>query len=125
MSLESDLYTKLSAAAGLTAIVGDQIWPSHAAEGATAPYLAYGSIFHEGRYTLDGEDAGSRARMQFDCYAEDPDTALAMALAVIEAIPESGKPIHRAAHSIQDLGLEPGTRLFRRMVEMSIFHRST
>lgn len=129
MSLESDLYAELSGDAGLTALVGVRIWPSVASEGTSTPYVVYAPIFHEGIYGLDGEATNqSRARVQIDCYSEDPDEAAAIARAVIAAIPQSSSnganPIHRAAHSNQDLGLEPGTRLFRRMLEFSIFHRS-
>jgi hypothetical protein len=123
MSLESSLYAQLTGSAGLVALVGDRIWPSHASEGTASPFIVYSSVFHEGLYTLGGDGDQTRARMQIDCYADDPDTASEIALAVIEAIPESGA-ICRAAHSNQDLGIEPGTRLFRRLLEFSIFHRS-
>lgn len=125
MTLESDFYAVLAANSSLTAIVGDQIWPSHASDGATAPFVVYGPVFHEAIYALGGAGDLSRARMQVDCYAEDPDVAASIALAVIAALPESGRPIHRAGHTNQDLGLEEGTRLFRRMVEFSLFHRTS
>lgn len=122
MSLESDLYNHLISDATLTGFVGDRIWPSHASEGSASPFIVYNAVFHEGIYSLEGRANMSRARLQVDCYANDPDTAAEIAEAVIEAIPESGA-IHRAAHSNQDLGIEVGTRLFRRLLEFSIFHR--
>jgi hypothetical protein len=125
MSLESDLYAELSGDAGLTTLVGESIYPSHVSEGTATPFVVYSTVFHEGIYHLDGDTDLTRARMQVDCYAEDPDTASSIALAVIAAIPETGRPIHRSAHSNRDLGLDPDTRLFRRMLEFSIFHRSS
>lgn len=122
MSFESDLYTVLSVAA-VTALVSDRIVPSHMSEGSLPPYIVYTPIFDDRRYDLDGETNLSKVRTQIDCYAEDPDTAASIAEAVIAAIPETGWPLHRTAHSEQDLGLEPDTRLFRRMLEFSIFHR--
>lgn len=123
MSFESDLYAELSGDAGLTALVSDRIYPSHASEGAEAPYVVYAPIFNEAIYALEGAGNMSKVRLQVDCYAEDPDEAASVARAVIAAIPESGALL-RASHSNQDLGLEEGTRLFRRLLEFSIFHRS-
>jgi hypothetical protein len=124
MSLESDFYSVLSSASGLTTLVSDRIVPSHAGDGTSAPYVVYTTIFGEAIYSLSGAGEMSRVRMQVDCYAEDPDTAMAIALAVIDAVPETGA-LCRAAHSNQDLGMEADTRLYRRMVEMSIFRRSS
>lgn len=125
MSFESDLYAELIGDSGLTALVGQQIVPSDASEGAVPPFVIYTPIYNEARYDLDGDTGVSRVRLQIDCYAATQDDAAAIALAVIAAIPESGWPLHRTGHVNQDLGLEVGTRLFRRMVEFSIFHRTT
>lgn len=127
MSFETDLYAALSGAAGLAALVGDAIIPSHENEGAPAnrKFVVYTPIFDDKRYDLDGPTSMSKVRLQVDCYAEDQDSAMAIADAVIAAIPVTGFPLHRTAHSEQDLGMEPDTRLFRRMLEFSIFHRSS
>ena len=123
MSFESDLYSKLVAAAGLNAIVGSRISPSHD-EKPSSPYVVYTTVFGEAFYSLAGASTQTRTRVQIDCYAEDPDTAADIAREVISAIPESGA-LHRASHSNHDLGREVETSLYRRMVEMSIFHRSS
>ena len=123
MSFETDLYAELSGDAGLGALVGERISPSHQSEGSVAPYVVYTPIFDDTRYDLDGDTDLRKVRLQVDCYADDPDEAMAIADAVIAAIPVTGFPLHRTAHSEQDLGLEPDTRLFRRMLEFSIFHR--
>ena len=125
MTFESDLYAELSSDAGVAALVSDRIWPSHASDGTARPYIVYSPVFHGGIYALEGDADLSQVRLQVDCYADDPDTAASVALAVIAAIPETGRPICRSAHSNQDLGIEPGTRLFRRLLEFSIFHRSS
>jgi hypothetical protein len=123
MTFESDLYAALSGAAGLTALVGTRISPSHE-QTPTAPYVVYTPIFGESFYTLAGASSMTRVRLQVDCYADHPDTSAAIAEAVISAIPQSGA-LHRASHSNQGLGMEEDTRLFRRLVEFSIFHRSS
>lgn len=124
MSFESDLYAVLSGTAGLTALVSDRIVPSHAGDGTASPYVVYTLIFSDSFYSLGGASAMTRNRVQFDCYAEDQDSTMAIASALIAAVPETGA-LHRTSHSNQDLGMETDTRLYRRMVEMSIFHRSS
>ena len=124
MTFETDLYAEFSSDGTLVGLVGDQIMPSHGSEGAEPPFVVYLPMI-EPRYDLDGQTALSRVRLQVDCYAETPDHAAAVAAAVIGAIPQSGWPLHRTGHTEQDLGLEDGTRLFRRMLEFSIVHRST
>jgi hypothetical protein len=123
VTFEADLYAALSGAAGLSALVGNRIGPSHE-QTPTAPYVVYTPIFGESFYTLSGASSMTRVRLQVDCYADHPDTSAAIAEAVIAAIPQSGA-LHRASHSNQDLGMEEDTRLFRRMVEFSLFHRSS
>jgi hypothetical protein len=123
MTFESDLYAALSGAAGLTALVGNRISPSHD-QTPTAPYVVFTPIYGESFYTLAGASTMTRVRLQVDCYADHPDTAASIAEAVIAAIPQSGF-LHRSSHSNQDFGMEEETRLFRRMVEFSVFHRSS
>ena len=122
MSFESDLYAVLSGAAGLTALVGARIVPSHEPS-PVAPYVVYTPVFGGNLYVLSGASDMERVRVQVDCYAEDTDTAAAIALAVIAAIPQTGS-FCRTGHSNQDLGLEENTRLYRRMCEFSIFRRT-
>jgi hypothetical protein len=124
MTFEADLYAELSSDAGVIAFVGTEIWPSHASEGARPPYIVYTPIASEAFYNLSDSSDMKRIRLQVDCYATDPDTAASIARAVITAIPVTGQ-LHRTSHNDQDLGMEEDTRLFRRMVELSIFHRSS
>ena len=131
MSFETDLYAVLSVDAGLVALVGDRIEPSHSGapipdvNGEIQPYVVYTPIFNEERYDLDGEGGLARVRLQVDCWAQHHDTAAEVARAVIAAIPVTGFPLHRTDHSNQDLGFEEGTRLYRRLIEFAVFHRST
>ena len=122
MSFETDFYAAISVSA-VASLVGGRISPSHQSEGSVPPYVVYTPIFNETRYDLDGPLNARKVRVQVDCYAEDPDSVMAIAAAVVAAVPVTGWPLHRTAHTEQDLGLEPDTRLFRRMLEFSIFHR--
>ena len=125
MTFETDLYALLSGSSGLTAVVGDRIVPSYASEGVSArSYVVYTPVSMEPIYSIAGAGNMTRVRLQVDCYAEDPDSCMAIATEVISAIPQTGA-LHRAAHSTQDFGLDESVRLFRRIVEFSIFHRSS
>lgn len=124
MSFETDLYAELAADADLAALVADRIVPSHQDQPA-APYVVYTPIFNAENYDLDGPTGVSRVRLQVDCYAEDQDTARLIGTAVIAAVPESGWPLHGICINEQDLGLDPGARLVRRMVEFRLFHKSS
>lgn len=124
MTIESDFYSALIAHAALTALVGDEIVPSHASAGVEArEYVVYTPVFGEPRYDLDGDTGLTKVRLQVDCYSETADGAAAIARAVVGAVPQTGWPLHRTGHTEQDLGLEPETRLFRRLLEFSIFHK--
>jgi hypothetical protein len=122
VSFESDFYSTI-AVAGVTTLVGTEIWPSHASEGASSPYITYTTVYDEPFYSIDGESNVTRVRVQVDCYSEDVDQAASISRAVINSIPESGT-LCRVRHTNQDMGLETETRLFRRMVEFTIFYRS-
>lgn len=125
MTFESDLYSLLSSSSGLTNLVGDRIVPSHRIEGVGTPYLVYTVVQQTPFYYMEsGAGNMSRVLLQVDGYAEDPDTAALIALAVVAAIPQTGA-LHRADHTNRDLGMEEDTRLFRRMVEFSLFHRTS
>jgi hypothetical protein len=125
MTFEADLYAALSGAAGLTALVGTEIHPSHAIDGVSSrTYIVYTPVTAEPLYSLAGAGTMTRVRLQVDCYAEDQDMCMNVALAVVDAIPQTGA-LCRGAHSNQDFGLDEEVRLFRRIVEFSIFHRST
>lgn len=123
MSLETDFYAAISVSA-VSSLVGGRVTPSHMSEGALPPFVVYTPIFAEPRYDLEGQTTLTKGRIQVDCYAEDADTAMAIADAVIAAVPVTGWPLHRTGHTEQDLGMETDTRLFRRMLEFDIFHRS-
>lgn len=59
MSYQSDLYTALTGNAGLTAVVGTNIYPDIADQTATAPYIVYyisstrGETSHDGERTIE------------------------------------------------------------------------
>lgn len=125
MSFESEWYGLLIAAQPLTAIVPEiKMTPVHFTEGVQPPYMTWQRIFTEPRNSLEGNESGAnRIRLQVDCYAADFDTVMDMATALRAAVPASGGTLHGICINEFDSGLEEQTRLFRRVVEFSLFHK--
>lgn len=123
---EIDFYGALTADANLIALVGEEIYPVVSIGAAVPPYVVYGRSGTDRRYSLDGFDTTlEKVLAEVLCCAETVDSAAALARALIEAVPTTGWPLHRTGHENQDLGLDPATRLYRRRVTLSIFHRTS
>lgn len=70
MPVESTLYTRLTGFSGLSALIGDRIYPNIAPQRVTKPYIAYRRV-SASRFTAFGQDTGDvRARFQFDVFAD-------------------------------------------------------
>lgn len=124
MSFETEWYSMLNVA-GVTALVGDRIIPVHEAEGTSAPYVAWQRIATNPANVLEGTTPlSNRVRVQVDCYAEDFDSSIELAAAVRAAVPGYGGTLHGLCINEFDLGFEVQARLFRRVLEFSMFHRS-
>lgn len=126
MSYESDLYGVLAGYGGLSALVGERIYPRKLEAEPTRPYVIYGRISSEPQVSLGGFTSGlERIRTQVDCYAEDFDTAIAIATQVRAAI-----QAQTGTNNIQGVPMnelddyEEETGLYRRLLEFSLFYRS-
>jgi hypothetical protein len=86
MSLKAALYSYLTSQAGLTALVGNRIYPDLAPPNAVRPYIVYGIISSEHVRNMLGASGFCSRRVQFDIYGssaiscESVFTALAAAL---------------------------------------------
>ena len=75
MSLESGIFGRLSPVLS----VGTRIYPSKLPQGVTLPAVVYQLIPSEGPlYTHDGDTGLDRGRVQFDCWADTFDAAIAL-----------------------------------------------
>ncbi len=90
MSIESDLYSTLAAAAGVTALVSTRIYPGLAPENATVPYVLYSLSNTERLHTLLGSGDDARYQMQIDCVANTYPSGKAVAEAVVAALQGNG-----------------------------------
>jgi hypothetical protein len=126
MTFESELLALLQAQSSLTDLVADRVFPVHELGGTPPgrPYVAYLVVFAEPRNTLDGPGDISKVRLQVDCYADDFDTAAALGRALQAAIPSAGGTLHGLCINAGQDFFESDVRLYRRMLEFSLFHRT-
>lgn len=69
-ALEADLYTVLSGAAGVTALVSTRIYPVLLPPDVTYPAVTYQYITGDYNAALSGDTALERARVQIDAWSE-------------------------------------------------------
>lgn len=82
MTVEADIFSRLSGYSGLTALVSTRIYPVRLPQKPTYPAIVYTRISAE-RISAMGDDTGTvRPRFQFDVYA----TTYANARAVTEQL---------------------------------------
>lgn len=78
MTIETLLFTRLSTFAGLAALIGTRVYPNIAPQNATRPFVSYRRVTSD-RPPAMGSDSGVvRARFQFDTFADEIDSALAV-----------------------------------------------
>ncbi len=82
MILEQALYERMTAFAGLTALVSTRVYPSRAPQNATYPLVVYQRISGEHGEVMEGSDGLGMARVQFLAWA----TTYASAKAVAEQV---------------------------------------
>jgi len=90
MTIETTLFSTLSGAAGVSALVSSRIYPNVAPESVTFPYLVYSVISSERMHTLPGVANMQRKTIQIDCNATTYSGAKALATAVISALEGDG-----------------------------------
>ncbi len=71
MAIESEIYSRLSGFAGLTALVSTRIYPGMAIQGVAEPYVVFFEV-SAGRPAAMGPTYGlARARFQFTAFGKD------------------------------------------------------
>lgn len=132
MTMPADLVAVIEANAGVTAIVGDRIYPLIVPPQALAgddrrPCLVYATTSVSRDLTFCATSALKAERFSVDCYAASYDGAKALAEAVIAALVDysgvSGGSTISAVHlenEIDLMDLEPG--LYRRLLSFVVWH---
>lgn len=93
MSIETALYSYLTSYAGLTALVGDRIYPLVIPEQAGLPAIAYQRISTRITYSHDGDSELDRTRFQFACVAKTAKEAREVAEQVVAALSAYSGPM--------------------------------
>lgn len=78
MTIEAAVYSRLSAVAGVTALVGTRIYPVQAPQTATKPYIVFRVVNESHEHHMAGAAGLAAPRVQLDIYAT---TSLAAAQA--------------------------------------------
>lgn len=122
MTIESAIYSRLSGDAAVAALAGTRIYPVQAPPAAARPYVVYLLVAAARDRTFAGPSGLVDPRYQFDCYADDADTAAALARAVRAALDgwrgRVGLDRVEGGNVFNEFeAFEPDTRLHRRTLE--------
>lgn len=120
MSYQSDIFTALSTAAGVTALADTRIFPDVADGSAVAPYVVYQTIATSGETTHDGLRNLEFPLVQFNCWATTKAGAIALASAVnavLDGNTLAGSSGVTFQFSNQFGQYEPDTKLFGEIIE--------
>ena len=121
MSFSTDLYTRLSSHAGLSALVGDRIYPLRLPQNPTLPAVVYQRISGQRLQNLDrNTDGPQRIRVQLTAWAEDVDTANSVAEQVRLAMEASTG--WRALHALDVEQYEPDTGLYSVVADYQVHY---
>jgi hypothetical protein len=69
MTFEEELYSYLSSHGGLSALVGNRIYPGDAPQGVVPPYCASLKIFSDREYSHDGYSGLEHVNIQISCFS--------------------------------------------------------
>lgn len=73
MTIKSEIYTRLTTHAGLSALVSDRVYPGVRPQGSGLPAISYRTA-GKAKHSAMGKDAPIvKQRFQFDVWDDDPD----------------------------------------------------
>lgn len=129
--IEADLRAHLLSQAPIAAIIGTRFYPQQLPQGATLPAVTYQRIAGQSLIDHQGDAGLGRARIQLDCWAPAGNTGYQQTVSMAESIraaisgyrgPMGSNPATNArVINVMDIP-EPETKLWRRLVEVSIWH---
>lgn len=128
MSLEASLFTFLTGAAGVTALVGTRVFPGVIPQGAAQPAIVYAKRSRNRQQLFCGTDGLKQTRVDIDCYATSYRQSVLLANAVTAALEDfSGTmgttrvPRIFLETEVDLSDLEPG--LYRQSQSWAVWHR--
>lgn len=112
-------YPILAGAAAVTALIGDNIYRVAAPQGSVAPYVVFGGVACDPVAYLDRTPDVDHDRVQVHAWADDFDTAAAIAMACRRALEPYG---YMTGGYIEDQ--DPETKLWRVGFDWSLWTES-
>lgn len=121
------IYAHLQTRPGLTALIGDRVYPRRMPRAATFPLVLYTRVGTRRGLSHSGPDGLAEPRIQFDVWARDPDLADAVAeqlrLALHGYRGQMGDTEVGSVAIVGDVdGDDPESGLFRRILDAQIQH---
>lgn len=128
--IEADLRTFLLSQPAISALVGTRFYPLRLPQGVAFPAITYQTVFGTSEFTHDGPAHLGRRRIQIDCWAKgntgyNQVVALAdeIRTAVVGYLGAMGGTPYAAGRLVNVLDIpEPEPALWRRMVEIALWH---
>ncbi len=128
MSVEADLYTRLTGHAGLSALAGTRVYPQVAPQDVTLPYLVYHRISGPVLHTFARGAPATQARFQFDAYAASALSAQQVATQLrtaLIAMTGDTVTVHEVLIASSHSDYERETALFRESVDALVIYGGT
>lgn len=132
MTVEAAIIQLLIADSGVSAIVGDSVWPGSKPQASGFPAIVVNWIEGEPIYTADGETGLNRVRFEIDAWAETYTGAKDLAAAVKTVLSafqgtNSGVTIETALFESERDYREGGSNsdeyLFRSNLDLTVWYR--
>lgn len=125
--LEADLRSWLLMQPEITARIGTRCYPMRLPQDVVFPALTYQAISGSSPVSHEGGTGIAQKRIQFDCWGERYDDALALAGALRTALSgvltSMGGTPSVAGRIVNDLDVsEPEPSLWRRMIETALWY---
>lgn len=115
MVAEDSLYSLLSGAAGITALVSTRIYPDAMPEGCAYPAIVYARTGTEPITSISNVNFGADVTLNVQCWGKTRSSADAVAVAVASAV--AGGIFYLAS---REAGFDPETGLFATVVTLTV-----
>ena len=128
MTIEQDLFSRLTAHAGLSALLSTRLYPLLAPQDATLPYATYQRISSPVLHTFARGAPATQARFQFDVYAASALSAQQVATQLrtaLIAMTGDTVTVHEVLIASSHSDYERETALFRESVDALVIYGGT
>ncbi|SRR6266704_3688994 len=129
-SIDDALVTRGAAFGALTALIGARLYPIDAApQNAVTPYVVYQQISGPRQHAMGSEPGVASPRFQFSCWGDTSTDARNVGDQVracysrFRGVVASVEILDMFVDNEIDLGLEPQTARFQRIVDFIVWHR--